>query len=129
MLLLCSGTKKAAAVEYTDNVEVGEADIRVDRNERPPIFYLIMEFKNNGDKKVSNLNFEISYYAKEGYLIKKVLMKNALTEEIPQRESRKYKIRLRNDFFDDKNEQYPYSRKNEVAEFDIKITNVKLASK
>lgn len=129
MFLLCSDAKRTVAEEHINNVEIGEADIRIDRSEHPPVAYLIIDFKNNGDKKISNLNFEISYYAKEGYLIKKALVKNALTENIPQGETRKYKIPLSSDFFDTKKEQYPYSRHEEVSEFDLKITNVKLASK
>ena len=129
MLLLCSSEGGVAAEKYTDNVEVGEVDIKMDRSEHPPIACLIAEFKNNGGKKISNLSFEIKYYAKDGYLIKKIVIKNALNEDIPQGETRKYKIRLKRDFFDEKNMQYPYSRSDEVTEFDLKITNVKFASK
>lgn len=128
-LLLCMGAKRAVAEKYINNVEVGEADIKLNRSEHPPVAYLIIDFKNNGDKKISNLNFEISYYAKEGYLIDKALIKNALTEGIPRGETRKYKIPLKNDYFNTRNEQYPYSRHEEVSEFDLKITAVKLTSR
>ena len=127
IVLLCLSSEKAVGEEYIKNVETGEAHIKIDQNEFPPVAYLYIELKNNGDKTISNLTFEISYYETGGYLIKRAIIKNALTETIPKGEARKYKIRLNGDVMNTKNEQYPYSQHDKVSEFDVKIVSVKLA--
>lgn len=115
--------------EYIKNIEIGEADIKIDQSELPAVAYLYIELKNNGDKNISNLTFEISYYDAEGYLIEKSVVKNALTKTISKGEVRKYKIRLNGDVVNIEHEQYPYSQHDKVNDFDIKIKSVKLASK
>ena len=115
--------------EYIKNIEIGESDIKLDRSELPAVAYLYMELKNNGDKKISNLTFEISYYDTEGYFMEKSVVKNALTETIPEGEARKYKIRLKGDIVNIERAQYPYSQQGKVDGFDIKIISVKFASK
>jgi hypothetical protein len=127
--LLFLSTVSATAEEYIKNIEVGESDIRIDKSEFPAVAYIYIALKNNGDKKVSNLTFEISYYDDEDYLIKKAVVKNALIEAIPKGETRKYKIRLNGDVVNTEHEQYPYSQHAKVNGFDIKIMSVKLASK
>lgn len=117
------------ADEYVKDVEIIDSSISYPQYKVPHIAYLSMELKNNGDKKIANLNLEVSYYDTEGYPIKKVHLKNKLTEAIPAGESRKYKIRLSGDVFNDRNEEYPFSRSGDVGEFDIKISNVKFARK
>ena len=129
MLLLSLSAKSIMAEEAIKNIEIGEADVRFDQKEFPPVAYLYIELKNNSDKKVSNLTFEISYYETEGYLIQKSVLKNALTEAMKKGETRKYKIRLKGDIVNTEHEQYPYSQQNKVNGFDIKITSVKFASK
>ena len=129
MLLLCLNAKDIMAEEYIKNIETGDADIKIDQSEFPPVACLYMELKNNGDKKISNLTFEISYYDSEGYLIEKAVIKNALTKAMPKKEALKYKIRLNGDVMNIEHEQYPYSQLDKVKEFDIKITGVKFASK
>jgi hypothetical protein len=129
MLLLCVSAEKAMGEEYIKNIDIGESDIKIDQTEFPPVAYLYLELKNNCDKKISNLTFEISYYDTEGYLIKKATVKNALTEAIPKGETRKYKIRLNGDVMNIEHEQYPYSQRDEVNEFDIKIKSVQFTSR
>ena len=129
MILSCLNTQKVMGEDYTKNVEVGEMSIKLDRNEFPPLAYLYIELKNTGDKKISNLNLEISYYGSDSYLIKRAVVKNALTEAIPKQESRKYKICLKGDVINPAHEQYPYSVRDKVSEFDVKVINVNFASK
>ena len=129
MLLLCLNAGKVTGEEYTKNIETVEANIKFDQTELPPVAYLYIELKNNGDKNVSNLTFEISYYDAMGYLIKKSVVKNALTESMPKGKARKYKVRLNGDVVNLDHEQYPYSRHDKVNDFDIKIINVKFGSK
>ena len=120
---------KAEGDEYAKNIEIAESSISMNHQEFPTIAYLYITLKNNGDRKVTNATFEISYYGKEGYLIKKAIIKNALNDAIPARETRKYKVRLNGDVVNARNEQYPYSQEDGVGEFDIKIINVKSASR
>ena len=115
----------AAGDEYMKNIEMTESSINIDHQEFPPVAYLCITLKNNGDRKVSNVTFEITYYGEEGYLIKKAVIKNALNDVIPAREIRKYKVRLNGNVVNTRNEQYPYSQEDAVGEFDIKITSVK----
>ena len=129
MLFFCLIAKKATAEEYIKNIEMGESSIKIDQSELPPVAYLYIELKNNGDKNVSNLTFEITYYDPEGYLLEKSVLKNALTEVMPKRETRKYKIRLKGDAINTEHEEYPYSQLNKVNGFDIKIAGVKLSSR
>jgi hypothetical protein len=126
IFLLSLGVLKAEGDEYVKNIEMTEADINMNHQEFPAGAYLYVTLKNNGDRKVSNVTFEISYYGKEGYLIKKSRIKNALNDAIPAREMRKYKVRLNGNVVNARNEQYPYSQQDEVAEFDVKIVSVKL---
>jgi hypothetical protein len=126
---LFSGIEEARGGDSVKNVEITESEITVDHKQLPFVAYLHIALKNNGDKKVSNLTLRISYYDEENHLIHKAVVKNALNEAIPPKETREYKIRLSGDYFNSKNEQYPYSRPNEVDEFDVEILNVALASK
>lgn len=119
----------SAGEDYTKNIEIVESKISVDHKQFPAIAYLYITLKNDGNKKVSNLTFQISYYSEGGYLMKKAVVKNALNEPIPQGEERKYRIRLKGDFVNIESEQYPYSQNEEVNEFDIKILKVALTSK
>lgn len=132
IFLLCSAAKIVMAdtgKEYIENIEIVESSITFDYDAHPVNAYLCMELKNNGDKNVSNLTFEVSYYDEGGYLIKKAVLKNALTEALPQGEDQKCKIRLKGDIVNIEHEQYPYSRSSNVHEFKVKITDVKLARK
>jgi hypothetical protein len=129
MALLSLSAGIAMAEDYIKNIEIGESDIKFDKSELPHVAYLYVELKNNGDKKISNLNIEISYYDTEGYFMEKSLVKNALNEAIPKEKTRKYKIPLKGDIVNIEHEQYPYARQSKVGEFDIKITGVKFASK
>lgn len=128
-LLSCLGAKAAAAEDPVKDIEITEATIKFSRSEFPRTAYLYTELKNNGGKDIANLDFEISYYDKESYLIKKVVLKNKLTEAIPSGEARKYRIRLTGDVFNERHEKYPYSRSSEVDDFDMKILNVKFTRK
>lgn len=127
--LLCLNAKQVMAEEYIKNIEIGESNIKMDQSELPQSAYLYVELKNNGDKNISNLNFEISYYDRDGYLIEKHAVKNALTGPLPKKETQKYRIHLNGNVINEKNAQYPYSQHDKVNEFDIKITGVKLGSK
>ena len=129
MLSAYSGEKTVMAEEHVKDIEIVETAINFSHNELPDAAYLSLELKNNGDKKIANLNFEIGYYDAEGCLIKRVVLKNKLTEAIPPGEARKYRIRLNGDVFNERNEEYPYSRSSEVNEFDVKILNIKFARK
>ena len=120
---------QARGDDYIKNVEIKESDINFDCHQCPPVAYLYITLMNNGDKKVANLSFEISYYSEGGYLIHKAIVKNALNETIPPKESRKYKVLLRGDFFNVQYEQYPYSQNEKVGDFHIKIINAKLTSR
>jgi len=127
MFLACFGGKTAMADEGMKDIEIIEAAINFSQNEFPHVAYLRMELKNNSGRNVVNLNFKISYYDVNGYVIKKVVLKNKLTEAIPPGEARKYRIRLNCDVFNERNEEYPYSQRYEVDDFDVKILNVKFA--
>ena len=135
IIFICSiflfflGVMKAEGDEYIKNIEIAKANISVNHQEFPAVAYLYITLKNNGGRKVSNVTFEIIYYGEEGYLIKKAIIKNALNDAMPAGETRKYKVRLNGDVVNARNEQYPYSQQDEVDEFDIKIRNVKLASR
>lgn len=129
---LCLTTQIAIADEgkdYIGNVEIAQADINFDYNMHPVVAYLCTELKNNGSKNIANLTFEINYYDEDGYPIKKAVLKNALTEPIPQGEARKYKIRLKGDIVNIEREQYPFSMASSVDDFKVKIIDVKLARK
>ena len=128
IFLFSLGVMKAEGNEDVKYIEIAESAINIDHQEFPPVAYLCITLKNNGDRKVSNVALEISYYGKEGYLIKRAIIKNALNDTIPAREIRKYKVRLNGNVVNVRNEQYPYSQEDEVGEFDLKITNVKFAS-
>jgi hypothetical protein len=128
-ILLLSGAAVSAAGEYMNNVAIGETDIKIDQSEFPPVAYLYVELKNSGDKKIANVNFEVSYYDAEGYLLQKAVLKNALTKAMPQKGALKYKIRLKGDVLNTEHEEYPYSQLNKVGGFDIKITGVKISPK
>ena len=117
------------AEDGVKDIEIIEAVINFSQNEFPHVAYLRMELKNNGDKNIANLNFKISYYDTKGYLIRGVVLKNKLTEAIPPGKARKYKIRLNCDVFNERNEEYPYSQRDEIDNFDVKILNVKFARK
>lgn len=129
MLLLSLSAENAMAEEYIKNVAIGDTSIKFDQSEFPPVAYLYMKLKNNGDKNISNLTLEITYYDSEGYLIKKSAVKNALTGAMPKGEERKYKIRLSGDIVDTEHEQYPYSQQDKVNGFDVKITGIKFGSR
>ena len=128
-ILLLSGAAVSAAGEYMNNVAIGETDIKIDQSEFPPVAYLYVELKNSGDKKIANVNFEVSYYDAEGYLLQKAVLKNALTKAMPQKGALKYNIRLKGDVLNTEHEEYPYSQLNKVGGFDIKITGVKISPK
>ena len=129
IFLFFLGVMKAEGDEYIKNIEIAEANISVNHQEFPAVAYLYIKLKNNGDRKVSNVTFEIIYYGKGGYLIKKAVIKNALNDLMPAGESRKYKVRLNGDVVNARNEQYPYSQQEEITEFDIKIISVNLSSR
>lgn len=115
------------AEEDVRNIEIIESAINFSHSEVPHAAYLLMELKNNGDKSIANLNFRITYYDAKGYTIKKVVLKNKLTEAIPPGESRKYKIRLNYNVFNERNAEYPYSQRADVDDFDIEILHVKFS--
>ena len=129
ILLSCAGENTVMAGESVKDVDIIETAINFSQTEFPHVAYLYMALKNNGDKNIANLNFEISYYDADGYVIKKVVLKNKLTETIPSGETRKYKIRLKGDVFNERSEEYPYSQGNEVDDFSVKILTVKFAQK
>jgi len=117
------------AKDGIENIEIIESSINFSQNDSPRAAYLYLDLKNNGDKKVANLNLEVTYYDADGYLIKRSVLKNKLTEEIPPGEIRKYKIRLRGDVVNVKHEEYPYSQQDKVGEFDVMVASVKFARK
>ena len=117
------------AEEGVGGIEVVDTAIKFAQDEVPHVAYLYMTLKNNGDKKIENLIFEIRYYDEEECLIKKAVIKNKLTEEISPKETKKYKIRLRGDVFNERNEEYPYTKGGEFDSFDVKILNVKFSRK
>ena len=129
ILLLFPRTVKAEGDDSIKNIEIIDDNINIDNHQFPSVAYLYITLRNNGDKKISNVTFEIRYYEEGGYLIQKAVLKNALNEAIPKAEVRKYKIRLKGDIVNTDNEQYPYSQHNEVDEYDIKIINARLASR
>lgn len=128
-LTLFPGVNVAAVEEGVKDVEVTDASIKFAQNEPFHSAYLYMELKNNGDKDIDNLNFQINYYDAEECLIKKVVMKNKLTDILPAKGTKKYKVRLRGDVFNERNEEYPYSQKGDVDDFDVKILDVKFSKK
>lgn len=126
--LLFAGICEARGEDYIKNIEIAESDINIDRPEMQAVAYLCVTLKNNGDRKISNLNFEIKYYDEDDNLIKRTIVKNALNKIISPGEAQKYKIRLKGSIVDIENAQYPYERSGEIDTFDINIINVRLAS-
>lgn len=129
IFLSCFGGSPAVAEDGVKDLEIIEGAINFSQNELRRNAYLYMELKNNGDKKIANADFVISYCDTKGYSIKKVVLKNRLNEAIPPGETRKYKIRLNYDVFNDRNEEYPYSQRSEIGDVDIKILKVRFAGK
>jgi hypothetical protein len=125
--LIISPASLAAGDDYTKNIDIVEASIKKNYKEFPVLAYLYLTLKNNGDRKVSNVILEVSYFGEENYLIQKTIIKDVLNDIVPQGESRNYRIRLRGDFVNIENEQYPYSKNEKVDEFDIKIIKVRFA--
>ncbi|MDD5423251.1 MAG: hypothetical protein PHT32_07540 [Candidatus Omnitrophica bacterium] len=117
----------ARGEDHAKEIEVVEADIKMNYQEVPAVAYLYLTLKNNGGLNISNMTLKIGYFGEGDYLIHKTIVKNALNNILPKGETRKYKIRLRGDFNNERNEQYPYSRSAEINDFDIKIINVKIA--
>jgi len=129
IFLFCPNAGSAADEDYAKNIDDVESYIKFDHEVCPPVAYLYIELKNNGDKKISNLTLEIKYCDVGGNEMERAVLKNALTEPLPAGESRKYKIRLKGDVVYSRSAQYPYSRANEVDDFDIKITKINFAKK
>lgn len=129
IFLFFPGTLKAGGDEYIQNIEITETAIDIDHQAFPPVAYLYVTLKNNGDRKISNATLGINYYGKGSYLIKKTVIKNALNNTMLAKETRKYKVRLNGNVFNARNEQYPYSQAGEVDEFEVKIINVKFGSR
>lgn len=127
ILLSCSGERPAMAAEQAADVAVEESIIKFSQNEFPRVANLCVELRNNTDKTAANLDLEIRYNDADGYLIRKTVLKNKLTEAIPPRESRKYKIPLKGDVFNERNEEYPYARSSEVGHFEVKVLKVKFS--
>ncbi|MDD5496644.1 MAG: hypothetical protein PHP46_06055 [Candidatus Omnitrophica bacterium] len=129
MLLAAPSMAKSEADEYIKNIEMVDSKIEMDLGHFPKTAYLYIKLKNNGDRGVSNARLEVSYYGDGDYLIKKVIIKKALNEPLPEGGERGYRIPLRGDVFNVRNEQYPYSYQEGVSEFDVKILNVSLSAR
>ncbi|MFA5143520.1 MAG: hypothetical protein WC522_05080 [Candidatus Omnitrophota bacterium] len=127
--LFSSSAGGAEDKDYINNVVITNETIDIERSKTPILAYLYITVNNNGGRKIANLALEMSYYGEGGYLIKKVIVKDALNDPVPPGQARRYKVCLRDNFVNEKNEQYPYSRIGEVVEFDLKVAAVKLASK
>lgn len=123
-----AGMAGAAGEDYIKNIEIAESGINVERPEMQAVAYFCVTLKNNGSRKVSNLNFELKYYDEDDNLIKKTIVKNALNRAILPGEAQKYKIRLKGSIVDIENAQYPYERSADICSFEADIINVRLAS-
>lgn len=120
---------EAVENDYIKNIDIADSDIIMDHQQFPAAAYLRVTLKNNGDRKISNLAFEIRYYDEADYLIQKAVLKNALNEPLPEGKTGKYKIRLKGDIVDIENAQYPYDQSNKIERFELKITDAKIASR
>ena len=96
--------------------------------------YLSIRLQNTDHRNVENLSLEISYYTKDEILIQKSVVKKALSESIPAKQERKYRIHLNRynktlfGSLDTKSQgQYPYSRADEVDGLRIKVKDVYLS--
>ena len=127
--LSSSGERQLMAKEDAENIEIINTSINCNQSEFPRSTYIYLEFKNNNDKDVANINFQIAYYDVDDCLIKKIILKNKFNDVIPSGKVRKYKIRLNCDVFNEKNEEFPYLRRDEVNSFEVKILNVRFAKK
>lgn len=125
MLLLSSGVDAAGETEKYKDIEIVEPGISVGNRFLARDAYLHMTVKNNGDREIENLAVRISYYGEGGYLIQKNVIKNALNDPVPPGEERSYKTYLRGDFVNRERDQYPYSKKDKVCGFDVKVADVK----
>lgn len=128
-VLALSGMSNAAPDDYIKKIDIVETEIDIDNTHFPFIAYLFATLKNNSDKKVSNITFQVSYYDKDGCLIKKAVVKNALNDPLPVAETRKYRIKLKGDVVNIEQEQYPFSQSDRVSDYNVKILSVKLAAK
>ena len=128
MPMLFAGMAEAAGKDYIKNIEITESDINIERPAMQAVAYLCVTLKNNGDRKISNLNFELKYYDKDDNLIKRAIVKNTLNKAIMPGESQKYKIRLKGSIIDIEHAQYPYERSADIDTFDAKIIHARLAS-
>lgn len=125
MLISFPAGKAAIAADPLKDIEIIEPAINFTSSESQYAAYLCMELKNTGTKNIANADIEVRYYDPEGHLVKKAVLKNKLTEIIPPGEKQKYRIRLKRDVFNERYEEYPYSHRGEVNEFDVKILNIK----
>lgn len=128
-LLLSAGEGLSREEDYIESIEIIESGIDIDRQQFPAGAYLCVTLKNNGDRAISNLNFQVKYYDEEDYLIQKAIVKNGLNEDLPPGEIRKYKMRLKGDIVSIANAQYPYERSNEVSRLDVSVISVKFSAK
>jgi hypothetical protein len=128
-LLLLSWTAAAGGNDYLNNIEIRESGINIDHQQFPASAYLNLTLKNGGDKKISHLTFEIKYFDEDDNLIMKAVVNNSLGDALSPRETQKLKIRLKGNIVHVDNAQYPYDRSSKVDGYDIKILNVKFASK
>lgn len=129
--LLSSGAYQALAAvtiqEKYKDIEIVEPRLAIDGRQFTREAYLHMAVKNNGDKEITNMALQMSYYGDEGYLIHKVVIKNALNDVIGPGETKAYKIELKGNFVNPDHQQYPYSKGEKVRDFDIDIVDVKYA--
>ena len=125
MFLSFAFGRSAIAEDYLKKIEILEADISVDHNELPYIAYLSAKIANNGEKQVSNITIELKYYNKEDLVIHKRIIKNALKEPILPGGTKEYYIRLRRDYINKENEQFPYSSQEKLGDFDVKIISAR----
>ena len=121
--LLCSFDGVAATKEAADDIEVVRSDISFTLNEFPRAAFLNVGLKNNSPKEIKNANLEIIYYDADGNVVKKIVLRNRLTSSIPAGQTKEYKIRLKGDFVNERNEEYPYTERDSVEEFEVRVAH------
>lgn len=100
---------------YLKNIEIISSKV-VMEGDWIKTSYLFVAIKNKGDRFVSNLTIQLSYYDSENYLIKRGEVEIPKNEGIPEGKERKFKIQLYSN-------NYPSSQSDKIAKFTAELTS------
>lgn len=88
--------------------------------------FLYVAFENQGSADISGLDIEILYYTKDNFLISKEVLEKALTEPIPSKEVKKYKLYLGNSVETSyEHAAYPFEQLKSLDHYEVQAVNIK----